>query len=203
MRSEKPLNLQFLVAKIQRKSEITKDLAKKRTATIQDDSSRQAGQSERVIETRSRNSCQVAGWSKQDHRNSPPHFLPIGAALLSGLSSVTTLGCTVGYHPAVCSYRTIASVLYGCLAQCRSWTLLQRGTHLYLLMPKASHTVMPGEVLGYQVFKRVERNRTHRPYTQKMGNRYAHGQRPRLKCRHSPISFNLSKSEINATPVEA
>jgi hypothetical protein len=29
MRSEKPLNLQFLVAKIQRKSEITKDLAKK------------------------------------------------------------------------------------------------------------------------------------------------------------------------------
>ena len=28
---------------------------------------------------------------------------PIGAALLSGLSSVTTLGCAVGYHPAVCS----------------------------------------------------------------------------------------------------
>ena len=69
--------------------------------------------------TRSRNSCQVAGWSKQDHRNSPPHFLPIGATLLSGLSSVTTLGCAVGCHPAVCSFRTIASVLYGCLAQCR------------------------------------------------------------------------------------
>ena len=42
--------------------------------------------------------------------------------------------------------RTIASVLFGGLAQCRSWALLQRGTHLYLLMPKASHTVMPGEI---------------------------------------------------------
>ena len=44
-----------------------------------DGSSRQAGQSERVDVTRSRNSCQVAGWSKQGHRNSPPHFLPMGA----------------------------------------------------------------------------------------------------------------------------
>lgn len=33
------------------------------------------------------------------------------AALLSGLSSVTPQGCVVGCYPAVCSFRTITSVL--------------------------------------------------------------------------------------------
>ena len=36
---------------------------------------------------------------------------------------------------STCAY--LFSSPIGCLAQCRSWTLLQRGTHLYLLMPKA------------------------------------------------------------------
>lgn len=57
---------------------------KKSRRPLLDGDSRQAGQSERVIETRSRNSCQVAGWSKQGHRNSPPHFLPMGWEDLPG-----------------------------------------------------------------------------------------------------------------------
>ena len=39
---------------------------------------RQAGQHAEAV-TSARNSCQMAGWSKQGHRNSPPHFLPIVA----------------------------------------------------------------------------------------------------------------------------
>lgn len=55
---------------------------KKSRRPLWDGSSRQAGQSERVDVTRSRNSCQVAGWSKQGHRNSPPAFPANGCLAL-------------------------------------------------------------------------------------------------------------------------
>ena len=39
------------------------------------------------------------------------HGVSKNAALLSGLSSVTPQGCVVGCYPAVCSFRTITSIL--------------------------------------------------------------------------------------------
>lgn len=86
----------------------------------------------------------------QMHPDTPIPHSPIGAALLSGLSSLEEPGCSELLQPVVCNIQDY-----------RIRPVWVPGTALPGGEPPFKGTAVPGE----------------------KGNRYAHGQRPRINCR--------------------